>query len=96
MQSKQRRSIARMVQRVEMSGWQDTRERFMFQGRRLDDDGARGDGREMNMCALPLWEGRGSGRMGIDESRAREEAVMMRSNTRHVTQDGLDTRGLFT
>ena len=59
-------------------------------GRRLDDDGARGDGskglrvqeRKMNMCCpwVPCHIGRegSTGRRGIDESRAREKAVMMR------------------
>ena len=78
--STQRRSIARMVQRVEMSGWQDRR--------------------EMNMCFpwVPYRFGRkrGTGRRKIEEFRARQEAVMMRSNIRHVSQDGLDTRGLDT
>ena len=76
--SRQRRSIARMVQRVEMSGWQDRR--------------------EINMCFpwVPYRIGRkgGTGRRVMDEFRARQEAAMMRSNTRHVSQDGLDTRGL--
>ena len=77
--SRQRRPIARMVQRVEMSGWQDRR--------------------EMCMCFpwVPYRLGRkgGTGRREIDQFRARQEAVMMRSNTRHASQDGLDTRGLF-
>ena len=77
--SRQRRSIARMVQRVEMSGWQDRR--------------------EMNMCfpGVPYRLGRkgSTGRKVIVELRARQEAAMMRSNTRHVSQDGLDARGLF-
>ena len=49
--SRQRRSIARMVQRVELSGWQDRREMNMcFQwvpyriGRRGDGDQHKGDG----------------------------------------------------
>ena len=46
--SRQRRSIGMMVQRVKMSGWQDRRERFMFQGDMEEGDGMRG--REMNMC----------------------------------------------
>ena len=37
-----------------------------------------------------------TGRREIDEFRARQEAVMMRRNTRHVSQDGLDTKGLDT
>ena len=49
----------------------------------------------LSVGALPHWEeGGGTGRREIDEFRARQEAVMMRSNTRHVTQDGLDSRGL--
>ena len=80
MNSRQKRSIARMVQRVEMSRWQDKR--------------------EMNMCfpwiSLPLWRKGSTGRREMDEFRARQEAVMMRSNTRYVSQDGLDTKGLDT
>ena len=98
--SRQRRSIGRMVQRVKMSGWQDRRERFMFQGDTVEGDGMRV--REINMCFpwVPYCIGRkgGTGRRVMDEFRARQEAAMMRSNTRHVSQDGLDTRdarGLF-
>ena len=78
--SRQRRSIARMVQRVEMSGWQDRR--------------------EMKMCfpwvPYRLGRKRSTGRRKIFKFRARQEAVMMRSNTRYVSQDGLDTKGLDT
>ena len=68
----------------------------MFQGDMVEGDGMRE--REMNMC-FP-WEpyriGRkgSTGRRGIDEFRAKQQAVMMRSSTRHVSQEGLDTRGL--
>ena len=50
----------------------------------------------LSVGALPPREKRVTGRMEIDEFRARQEAVMMRSNTRHVSQDGLDTKGLDT
>ena len=66
-------------------------------GLRVQGDMVEGDGtmrREMNMCFpwVPYHIGRegGTGKRGIYEFRAREEAVMMRSNTWHVTQDGLD------
>ena len=68
----------------------------MFHGDMVEGDGMRGRG--MNMCFpwVPYRIGRkgGTGTRGIDELRARQEAVMMRSNTRHVSQNRLDTRGL--
>ena len=78
--SRQRRSIARMVQRVEMSGWQDRR--------------------EMNMCFpwVPYRIGRkgGTGKRGIDELRARQEVVMMRSNTQGTGRQGTSCEFLRT
>ena len=69
----------------------------MFHGDTVEGDGMRV--REMNMRFLwvptalggksALAEG---GLMNFD--RARQEAVTTRSNTRQVSQNGLDTRGL--
>ena len=79
MNSRQRRSIARMVQRVEMSGWQDRREMNMC----------------FPWVPYRIGRKGGIGRRGIDELRASKRPVMMRSNTSARESERTGHQGLF-